>query len=398
MSRPDKSRPTAADPGQPPLFNNNPARRLKFSWRGMLLAATLIIVVWELQSLSSFWQLPWWGTLLTAGGVVYGLMIIHEGGHLLTGLIVGNIFVRCIIGPINLNRTSTGLKFSFSPDLLRGSSLTIPANRRHLRLKMSAVAVGGPAANLLVGLLAGGLLARLWSAPLSMEVGVRWLAVGLGITCFLSLLLALANLLPLNAPGGQSDGTLLKLLISDKTRGERWAALMALVGLNRLGIRPSQWPPEWLDLALSVEDNTPECVDVFHRAYQWALDQGRIDDAGTYLQMALARVKATPKSLYTRVMLEAVYYTARYQGPVVKAREYLARLKGENLEAVWYLRACSAILWAEGASGEAAATANQGLAALAKMLPTGALRLAQEELAEMAGDPKNVARDEPVPG
>jgi hypothetical protein len=218
--------------------------------------------------------------------------------------------------------------------------------------------------------------------------------LGLGMTCILSLLLALTNLLPLNAPGGQSDGTLLKMLISDKASGERWAALMALVGLNRLGLRPSQWPPEWLNLALSVEDDTPEYVDVYHRAYQWALDQGRAEAAGAYLQKALARVKAAPQSLYVKVMLEAVYYAARYEGETAKAREYLAKLQKEDLEVVWYLRAYAAVLWSEGATNEAVATATQGLAALAKMLPTGALILARQELASMAGNSQAIPRDE----
>ena len=125
----------------------------------------------------------------------------------------------------------------------------------------------------------------------------------------------------------------------------------ALVHDGQQGIRPRDWSPKILDLALRLTEKTdlPERATVCFLAFYRALDLREMDRAAHYLGEAVR--KANPKSqvLYSWVMLEKAFFEAWFKRDEPTAREAFERVKDwTRIPHHTWLRVSAAMALVEG--------------------------------------------------
>jgi len=140
------------------------------------------------------------------------LIIIHECGHLIAGVLVGFRFQLIVFGPVQITRTIRGVRIErnrIKP--LRGAGVSCPPESEHHLLRNMAIFIaGGPVVTLLVGLVGMVFVARhLWHQELPFDEAILLVA-----TTYLALILTIMALIPTHVEGMASDGdhliTLLK--------------------------------------------------------------------------------------------------------------------------------------------------------------------------------------------
>jgi hypothetical protein len=229
----------------------------------------------------------------------------------------------------------------------------------------------GPAANLLLALLAGALFLSRgydWNDDSFLTSGASVFSLGLFSAAMFSLLLFLVNLFPCRVGGFSSDGAKLLLLLRGGPKAERQTALSVLVGMSYAGRRARGWPPGLVERAIALPDGSAEDTAGALLAYYWLLDQGDAAGAAQFLDRALAGRDRYPTASRPVLFLEAAYFTARHRGDAAGARTFLKQSKGGMLVQRWAeLRAEAAVLLAEGNRDAARLRAQEGLAAIRRM-------------------------------
>ena len=322
----------------------------------------------------------------------YVNLLVHEGGHLLFGRLVGFWFRGGYVRCFTLTRTQQRLRLTLAPHARTGGSvLCFPTGDSSLRLRQGLFVIGGPLASLLLAelawLLALGDAACCMPAPpvglfnidallqaaASTSPGNRLLLWVLMVLAANAAVLFVWSLLPVKWKWIESDGWLLFALLRGGPEVDARLLLSALRGYSLRRIRPRQWPENLATRAVVLTGKTPyehlACV----YAYYWALDNG-IASAGILLDQALATC-TTPAVPPPALALEAAYFEARHRSNIAAAHARLAQGKGRGSEWEQMLvaRAEAAILLAEGHSVQAEARAGAGL---------------QDLLASRAGDSK----------
>lgn len=321
--------------------------------------------------------------LLALPVVVFGVLFIHECGHLLGGRVAGFRFVLLVVGPLELTRAGGGVRLALNknPALYGGIAGSVPPGGRDLRRKMAVYVAGGPLASLALGI-----TALLAASGLPGDG-----AFPLGITGLVSLVIAVVTLLPTRLGGFVSDGARLLMLLRGGPEAERWCGLAAIYGASMGGTRPRDWPASWVARATALPDDTLDGTGGRLLAYARALDTGDAAGAGRLLDHSLGHLEGLPAAFRPSVMLEAAYYTARHRNDPATARAWLDRAKGGMMvERHTRLRVEAAVLLAEGRSGEAAERAGEGLRLASRSWDPGGARAEEDWLREIprmaAGD------------
>lgn len=313
----------------------------------------------------------------------YVNLLVHEGGHLLAGKLVGFWFRGCYVRSFTLTRTRQGLQFTLWPrPRTGGSALCYPTDDDSLRLRQGLFVAGGPLASLLLAELAwllalgdaacctpvapAGLFGidGLLRAAANTSPENRLLLWGLMVLAANAVVLLAWSLYPVKWKWTESDGWLLFVLLLGGPQVDARLLLYALRGYSVRSIRPRQWPVNLAARAVVLTGKTVYEHLAYVYAYFWALDNG-VASAGLLLDQALATC-ATPAAPPPALALEAAYFEARYRSNIAAAHARLAQGKGKGSEWEQMLvaRAEAAILLAEGHFRQAEARADAGLATL----------------------------------
>jgi len=175
-------------------------------------------------------------------------VVVHEGGHVLGGKLVGFRFLTMALGPLSIDTTREGRKVvRFNRQLLSaGAALSVPTSTDHLRLRTAVMTVAGPLATLALCPLCW------WLASVVQGDFARFL----GFTGLFSLALGIANLMPIRTGSLPSDGTRLKTLAMGGPRADRLCYVALVVGASREGKRPREWDPDWIRHITAFDDHT----------------------------------------------------------------------------------------------------------------------------------------------
>lgn len=253
--------------------------------------------------------------LLMAGTTILvslAMVAMHEGGHLLGGLIMGYRFKSIRVGAFQFDRSSGlslqgGLASAFS-----GVATVVPATSKGLVRSGIVFLSGGPCANIVSGIL------------------VLLLPYPHGFASALFIVQSIANglsdLLPYRNSLGVSDGAFLWALFRHPPKAERWLSIMRLRADTADGVLPESLPAEFLDKATAVRDASADTVIANAFAFSNAFHQHRDIDASRFLETCLSYSGYAQVPLREALMSEAAVFQARRRHRADLAEQWLAEI------------------------------------------------------------------------
>lgn len=293
------------------------------------------------------------GTIVAVVLAMFGVLLVHELGHLVGGRLAGFRPVLLVLGPFRLERERARWRVRWNRDLalaggLAGALPTGESDPVRLRRATALMVAGGPLASLLLGvstLLVGTLLFR--GAPglaslIPVAIGVASIAIG-GIT-----------LVPGRTAGYLTDGARLWLLYKGGPAADRDVALQALFGASQSGVRPRDWSVDLLARARSLEDGASLEVAAWQLSQMHAADSGSETEARQWLERVLAHLDRLPNAAQPGTRFDAARQLAMW-GDLDRARALMAQ-GGDAIGAAFLKPAAElAILVAQGQMQEAGA-------------------------------------------
>lgn len=248
------------------------------------------------------------------------VLAVHEGGHLLGGLLRGMRFLLYIVGPFQFSRTASGIRFNwlFNMGTFGGLTAATPDPDRPLRPQLLSLIAGGPLASALLAL-AGVLLFMHWQGP----AGTLALITGL-----MSSLIFLVTAIPSRIGGFMSDGRqFLELLHGGQAviERQRFSTLMAQ---SMAGVRPRDWDADWLEPASRTVGGDPvRLVATRQMAMLAAQDRGDQKSADAHAEWLSEHYEDYPLGFRQGLTVELCLH-ALARGNLTAARMWMAQSKG----------------------------------------------------------------------
>lgn len=271
--------------------------------------------------------------------------ITHEAGHILAGSFFGFKVTQLRIGPLQFGK-HVHCGEPYCGDVLTLGFVALEprvANQddQALRRRLWFLMLAGPLSSLL---LAGVLEFYLAMAQPSFPI-----AFGMRIAAVLSVLFAIASLLPdVNRRGNFSDGARLLMLFKNDGKTERWISnIRCQIALNQ-GRHPRDWDQASVSRAAAVNDDSRDAYIARWLAYLWAAERQDITCATKYLEGALESLAYSTPKLRDQLFLEAAVFQAWFRDNPSKALFWVYRIRNKKLSRLQKLRLDIALLWAEG--------------------------------------------------
>jgi hypothetical protein len=271
--------------------------------------------------------------------------IAHEAGHLLAGSLFGFKVTQLRIGRLQFGK-HVHCGEPYCGDVLTLGFIALEPRATNqddqvLRRRLWLLMLGGPLSSLL---LAGVLEFYLTMAQPSFPI-----AFGMRVAAVLSVLFAIASLLPdANRRGNFSDGARLLMLFKNDGKAERWISnIRCQIALNQ-GRHPRDWDQASVSRAAAVNDDSRDAYIARWLAYLWAAERQDITCATKYLEGALESLAYSTPKLRDQLFLEAAVFQAWFRDNPSKALFWVYRIRNKKLTRLQKLRLDIALLWAEG--------------------------------------------------
>jgi hypothetical protein len=320
---------------------------------------------------------PWWVMLIpVAAALVAALM--HEGGHLLAGMLSGFRLTRMNVGPFGLGRHAN-CREPYCGDVLTLGSMA-------LEPRENARDDAGLRRRLLVLLLGGPLASFAWACALELlqtltQPGLL-AAFALHVGAAFSALCCVAALLPdVNRHGNFSDGARLLMVLKNDGKAERWLSnINCQMALNQ-GRHPREWDEAQVGRAAAVNDDSRDAFVARWLAYLWAAERQDITCATKYLEGALEVLAYSTPRHRDHLFLEAAVFQAWFRDNPSKALFWVYRIRNKKLTRLQKQRLDIALLWAEGRLFDAWEKLGTGYLAELRQLSASPRRTLAEESA-----------------
>ena len=257
--------------------------------------------------------------LFLAPVALFLVLLVHEAGHLMAGLLVRFQFGMLGVGPLGLSRSLGGIRFRWLPLSMWGPfAVAYPASADRIRFRAASYIGGGPLARLALAIGAA------WGTG---EFSLRGFG---GLVAALSAAVFLATAQPFvgTGIGIPSDGARLLGLMRATPDAIGAAALLALEGAALAGTRPSAWPPALLDLADRVTSPPAYVMSAATAALRRATDNGRLADGPELLARIRAVYPRVTRMLRADTAAELSFWLARHGNDGVGARKFLPDASG----------------------------------------------------------------------
>src|SRR5882724_423350 len=245
---------------QIPFPPRNPTDRELRWWQLTLIAACLLVKTFFV--IVAVWML---------------LVLIHELGHLVGGLLVGFRFEYIRIGPFTIERSGKVTQHWTWHDLASGMTLARPVSRTALKWRFFVYFAAGPAANLITAYCAFKLMPRNNS-----------LAAAIGLAIFLgSIFMGFVNLVPARARTQMLDGLKIWILIFTRKRRDRMLLLLTFAADARRGDRQAFMADNRVEPSTLIIDGSCEQVVTNWLAFYKAMAAKDHEVAGQCLENCL---------------------------------------------------------------------------------------------------------------
>lgn len=299
------------------------------------------------------------------GGLLLSF-VVHELGHAVACLLMGNRIVAFGLGPFGFHRERGSWQGPVWS--LRGFVAHCPISARYLRTKAFVITLAGPASSFSFAAICS------WTAAHLRGVLGEDGASFFEITATYSLMAGVFSLIPLRVRDLQCDGALLLGYLSRGSHAHRCLAIAFLNACSKNGLRPREWDTQLASMALDgSERSTNDSFTNFMR-YNWCADTGRTGSAQAALDRVLKECVYPAES--ANWTLEAAWLHAT-NNDLARAKAWIetayasgdvpqdenAACANKNVECQkWKARAAIAIL--EGRLSHACDAATKALAAL----------------------------------
>ncbi len=265
---------------------------------GFLLSVTL---------LSGFFSFP--EVILGIIGVLvtyYISIIVHEGGHLVFGLISGYRFCSFRIGSLMwINQDGKIQLRRFSLAGTGGQCLMTPPAEKESKAQIITYNLGGVIANLI--------LAAVFALLYYLSLKIVLLALVFLLGAALSFFVAVTNGIPFNAGGVANDGMNALHLSKNPDAAEAFRKQLLMNAAQTEGARISEMPDEWFTLPQGADMQNVHCASLAVFSAQRTLDRGLIEEAeqqissllsSNYNIIGLHRSLLTCDLIYCRLSLD----------------------------------------------------------------------------------------------
>ena len=174
-------------------------------------------------------------------------LIIHEGGHLVAGLLTGYRFVSFRFLNFTLIRKDGRLQWrNYDLAGTGGQCLLAPPDRPYDQIDTRWYNAGGVLANILFSIL-GIILLIAFDMPV-------WLKVFWGVMVFIGLYYAITNGLPMKLSGMANDGYYLFHMEKNNADKRYFLNILKSNALNQEGLQPKDMPEDLYDLPEQLGD------------------------------------------------------------------------------------------------------------------------------------------------
>lgn len=316
------------------------------------------------------------------------LVLLCHLARIVAAKAVGFELLAFTCGPFAIRKIRRQRRFSWNnrETMLTGTTTFAPTRLENLRWRCVLLNASGPVSMIVTGLIFLLIVRFLDPARASIDTlffgAVAFLGIGTGIRL----------LLPFGHDRSNDYGTFLW----DGLRGYPAAEALFLINAikceGQQGVRPRDWPPEWVDRANALTERIdfPERFLVCFLCFYRALDLRDIESASRFLDEAVEKADPKSRMLYTRLMLEKAFFEAWFRHNEFAAREAFDRVQDWSVvpRHTW-LRASAAVAAVEGHYEECHRQAQEALEIL-QSLPV-IHHLAVEWLRELL-DNRRVAR------
>lgn len=326
--------------------------------------------------------LQMWDLLLLPISFLF-VLAVHEAGHLLGGFRKGMRFLLYIVGPFQLTRTASGIRFNwiFNLGTFGGLAAATPDPEQPIRPQFLSLIAGGPLASLV--------LAALGVAVFLFTDG-RVSAHALLIALF-SALIFLVTAVPSRAGGFMSDGMqFIEVLRGGDAVMER-QQLTGLMAQSMAGIRPRDWKAEWLEPAAQAGAGDPmRRVAVRMMALLRAEDSGDTATADAHADWLAEHTDDYPQGFRQSLTIELCLH-ALSRGNATAAKMWMAQSKGGVVDKARRALAEAEIAFEDGDKSRALGKELEARSQLKHGMDAGLTLLTAERLqallAKMANSP-----------
>lgn len=220
----------------------------------------------------------------------YSNVIVHEGGHLVFGLLCGYRFCSYRIGSLMMVRQQGRMKFrTFKLAGTGGQCLMIPPERESTKEEIILYNLGGVIFNLIFALIC--------FAVASAIPDVYLLSLALRVSGALSAVNMLTNGIPLNVGGIANDGMNALHLSKNPEAMASFRKSLLINAAQTEGVKISEMPDEWFSLPEGADMQNP------HNVALAVFDAGRPYDRGDIVAVE----QATEKLLNSNCNLIGLY-------------------------------------------------------------------------------------------
>jgi hypothetical protein len=294
---------------------------------------------------------------------------IHELGHVVAGCSLGFDFQSVAIGPIWIKHESSKWTVALRRGLLSGLTFMSLNRICKARKRLIIYIAAGPAAGLLLGLIA------FVGLRISINRNDPFASLILAALAGSSILMNVGSLFPVRNRYYASDGTRLKVLLRSKEGTRRVLASYALEMQKRKGIDSLRLNSRWVGLASSPANATASPAFFAYRddwnAYQKA---GTTELAGQFLEGCLAKSAFLNEENRNVLILEAAVFTARRRNDTAKADIWFKRVVNlERIHPLIRLRAEATLSCASGRFDHSLRQLEEGLEVIRQAPATGTL-------------------------
>lgn len=331
--------------------------------------------------------LAWWDLLLIPFGFLL-VLAIHEAGHLLGGFRRGMRFLLFIVGPFQLSRSQSGIRFNwlFNLGTFGGLAAATPDPDKALRPQLLSLIAGGPLASLLLATLA-------FAAFIGLDGRLAAHALIIGL---LSFFIFLVTAVPSRLGGFMSDGKqFLEVLRGGEAviERQRFSTLMAQ---SMAGVRPRDWDADWLEPASRTVGGDPvRLVATRQMAMLAAQDRGDQKTADAHAEWLSEHYEDYPLGFRQSLTIELCLH-ALARGNFTAARMWMAQSKGGVVDKSRRALAEAELALADGNKPLALGKQIEARSQLKKGMDAGLSKLSAERLdalmAKVASKPAGTDR------
>lgn len=252
------------------------------------------------------------------------VLLIHELGHIVGGLISGNTFAMLIVGPLKVEKEEEKLRWRLNKSLsaFGGLALTMPNRTDNFKRRRALTVAAGPGASLLLAII--GLGAVFLTDPMILQGAFRFFLFCLGS---LSLIIFIVTIIPMQSGGFLSDGMQLVQIFSNNPSAKRYEALLQLMARIQQGLRPKDIDEADLAVMTSLGYDDTFGLSALHYQYYKAVDSHDLEAAAELIQMLEERIKIYPSAFQDSLWVEVAIYHSLVAPDLEKVRPLADRLE-----------------------------------------------------------------------